>query len=256
MKKIFIILLSMFLVLSLSSCTSLSLRSIDDKQNVVWKTEDDFLTLYIEGYRTYRSYGEMNIDGETIEVIGDFVWHESKLVLYTVEEAKIIHDNDGVLTDESEFVTFGISAPFAWYGWFSSTKMNVKTYYNYSGYSELDDLEFTMTVSKIPEDELDARNFIEMDWKNDDLGLVFDSDYLSYFTGIHYGTYTLKSEVMDIYFIFLDDNEFEIHENNEDDTLLLSGTYITNKESMTLQVLTDNIFDNQYSEIDMTCKVY
>ena len=61
---------------------------------------------------------------------------------------------------------------------------------------------------------------------------------------------------MDIYFIFLDDNEFEIHENNEDDTLLLSGTYITNKESMTLQVLTDNIFDNQYSEIDMTCKVY
>jgi len=241
MKKIVSALFIVFLVLLSVSCTS----KFSKYTNIKWTTEDDFLTLYVEGQSSYFAFGDMIVDGEKIEVVAFLIWYESKIEIYSYDD--IVNKDTDINYYNSSLVRFSMGGINA----FSTTKLNVQTDENYSDYEELDNLSFIMTRTDLSEDELDAKNFIDMNWNNQDIGLSFDSDFLSYYTSICYGELEDGEEELNIVFYFLEDQYFEIRQENEEETLLLYGTYETHEESMTLSVLEDYIYDNAYLEIEM-----
>jgi hypothetical protein len=218
---------SMFLLIS---CTDL--QEIIGKQNVIWKTDDNLFKIYVEGPDKSTGSGMFNIDNQLIEVVVYFGWN-----IHTLECASLNKTNANYT---ETLIAFSMSAEKK-----QSNKMTLKCGTNKTGISKLDKITLEMTREDIEEDSLDAKKYIGSIWESSDLSLLFKRTPASYFTNILESYDSETKAKSEYYFLFTNNNDFEIHHNSE--VGILAGFYITNNLEMILTVEYNSLFNGEYS---------
>lgn len=233
---VIILLISVF---TLSSC--LSYNTYIYAENVCWKTENDRLSIFIEGPNNNHSgLAKIKINDEYIDTYVEFGGNVPLLTLY-------LEDNVENMSriEEYSFIHFRMHI-------IDKTTVELEVEYNNSNDSYYDNLSFTIYRSDLSEDKLNAMYYIDTSFfHNSDYEITIGQDKYTIFSGKAEGMINYQDQTISIEFVYVNTTYFEIYDVVTQD-ILLSGTYDTGINSMTLDIQDNTIFDENVVTIELS----
>ena len=236
MKKIILFLLIIASMVILSGCTYSESR----QANIAWDSDDFELHLRTQGGESSKVYGTIEIENNVIEIVGMFYWNQSSLCIYTRNQ---VESNEVDLDDVDPYIIFDIIPVFL-----SNSSIKLKTRENEPGYDILGDLKITLNISEIKNEDRNAKYFLLTSWYNETSGIYFHNNYNTIYSNISYGTIQVEDEIIDIEFIYIDEENYAIQEV-ESSQLIISGEYYLDGDNLVLLVDNDEYFQNQYESL-------
>jgi hypothetical protein len=227
MKKNIVIAFFLLLIMTLSAC-NYDFKGVY-KENVRWRSQDDLLEFEIQGpYNEKEGYGKIKINDEIINVY----------VHLDIEFGGWLN-----IMDFNDFnhtiIEFDIET-------INGTVLNLITYSNNSGDLIYDDLQLTINRTDISEEDLDAKKYLFANFVNEEYGLNINGGYLTAFS--RNGEMNYDNRDLDIRIDYLNDNKFEIYDNN-DNALLFSGQYTSTKKYIELILDSNDFYPSSLSSI-------
>jgi len=128
----------------------------------------------------------------------------------------------------------------------------VKTRYNGTGLSDLDDKVLYLYETPLEEFDLDAANYISQQLINEEYQINIKQYADLIYTKASNGTITYQENIIPIQMKYFDNKQFEII-NVQTNDLLLSGTYITSFNTITLLFQTNNLY-KEIMSIELSVK--
>ncbi len=179
-------------------------------------------------------------ENNVIEIVGMFYWNQSSLCIYTRNQ---VESNEVDLDDVDPYIIFDIIPVFL-----SDSSIKLKTRENEPGYDILGDLKITLNISEIKNEDRNAKYFLLTSWYNETSGIYFHNNYNTIYSNISYGTIQVEDEIIDIEFIYIDEENYAIQEV-ESSQLIISGEYYLDGDNLVLLVDNDEYFQNQYESL-------
>jgi hypothetical protein len=229
----------------LSSCLPYYYQDVYQK-NVTWKTEDDRLGIFIEGpTNENEGLAIIRINDEFIDTYAQFGGNNPLLTLYFEDKV-----DNSVFTLEDLFIQFSMNI-------IDDTKIQLEVKYNNTNDESYDNLSFEIYRSTLSEDELNGMYYLNgMLYKNtvfcsSDYGITLEQDKHTIFSGQAEGTIHYQDQTITIEFVYVDTTHFEIYELDTQG-IVLSGTYLTGINSMTLSIDNNTFFDESVQTIELS----
>ena len=236
MKKIFVVILCMIVILTLSACYYDIYQLF--KENVRWQSDDGRISFTIQGPDSERiGIGTININGNNQDVIFVFESGHSNLGCYTLE---MYHDQSSidrtfVLKCETNII--------------DSETIDLDITSNLSGDDTYDEY-ITIYREDLDDDELNAMYFIDIAFTNDSYGIYIEQTIDTPFKKTAFGHITDQNGQQSIKFVYVDETHYEIY-HIVNDELLFSGTYTTTMEQLKLSIVDDFYFTDTLTNITL-----
>lgn len=230
MKKIMLglIFLSVFV---LTSCVSFEYRNLP-KTYTRWSSVDEQFMFDVQGLQKSFGIGYITTQEEQVEV---FVYID---VIYG--EVHLFHIIDEELSEEP-YLIFDIEK-----GSLNGLTMTLITLENHSNDESLNNLILEMSRRDLTnEDNYDAKYYLGSNWMNKEIKMVLIDDVVRGVSSKLLGYMYINDVKQSILFIFKDNQSFDIKLNGE---IILSGTYETDKDQLTL-IIEVNEIEYPYDQI-------
>jgi len=248
-SKVALLFISIF---CLSSCIGGPEAKVDAENNIRWFSEDGKFKFSLEydqeedsenGFKFYSGRGHLNVDGNklTFMTFLSLSQHHDFYVLpYSDAPDKVSENDFGTIVFpihlDIDFVHgfLGFSVP-------DITKLEAKTDYNHSDISYFDDFDQKISWERLEEDEKNPLNYFMRTWENEDLDLTFTQDSPKLFI-----EQKIRGKLSDDSPVLLSfgEEDFSIcrYEDAVEGGLLLEGTYTKAVSSISLNVVTNNLY--------------
>jgi hypothetical protein len=243
-KKILLIIMIFISIYTLASCLSSKTNIYDE--NVKWQTEDDRLSIFIQGPSNQHSgFSKIKINDSFFDAHVQFGGNIPQVTLY-LEDAI---DTKTINIEQDSLIHFRMHI-------IDETTIELSVEYNNTNDSFFDNSLFKIYRSNIPEDDLNVRYYFnEMAYDNikfcnSSCDITIQHDKHTIFDGEATGTINYDNQVFDIRINYLDDDKFEIYDN-DDNELLFSGQYISTKEYLELILDSNDFYPSSLSSIKL-----
>lgn len=232
MKKIFLSLMTPLAFMSLVSCTGLGFDRFR-KPFTRWFSEDDRLEFEIQGILDNYGLGTILVNEVEIPVAVLLDHVNQELVLFRYEDL----DENFTYADYLVFqiVPYRRNA-FA----VEEERMKLISTKNNTGDETLDSAVFDLYREDLDPNQFDAKEYAGTSWKNEEYGLFLVSNRKSDFTKEIPGTVDYQGGEIEVEFLFLENERFEIRTGDE---VLLTGTYATEDSSLILVFENSGLFE-------------
>jgi hypothetical protein len=244
MKRYIVITFFLLLIMTLSSCLSYKTNIYDE--NVRWQTEDDRLSMFIQGPANQHSgFSRIKINDEFVDAYVQFGGNIPQVTLFLED----VIDSQTINIEQDSLIHFEMHI-------IDETTIELAVEYNNTNDSYFDKSLFKIYRSDISEDELNVRYYFN-EMASDNLkfyssayDMTIEHDKLTIFDGEAKGTINYNNQVFDIKINYLDDDKFEIYDN-DDNELLFSGQYISSKAYIELLLDSNDFFPSSLSSIKL-----
>ncbi len=228
----------------LSSCLSYKTHIYDE--NVRWQTEDDRLSIFIQGPSNRHSgYSRIKINDEFVDAYVRFGGNIQQVTL-CLEDAV---DSQTIHIEQDSLIHFRMHI-------LDETTIELAVEYNNTNDSYFDNSLFKIYRSDISEDELNARyyfNEIPSDnliFYNSSCDMIIEHDKHTIFDGEAKGTINYNDQVFDIRINYLSDDRFEIYDRHNN-VLLFSGQYRSTEEYIELILDSNDFYPSSLRSIEL-----
>jgi hypothetical protein len=243
-NKILLITMIFISICMLSSCLSYKTNIYDE--NVKWQTEDDRLSIFIQGPSNQHSgFSRIKINDEFFDAYVQFGGNIPQITLY-LEDAI---DSQTINIEQDSLIHFTMHI-------IDETTIELSVEYNNTSDSFFDNSPFKIYRINISEDDLNARYYFN-EMASDNLkfyssayDMTIEHDKHTIFDGEAKGTINFNNQVFEIRINYLDDNKFETYDHNNN-ALLFSGQYISSKECIELVLDSNDFYPSSLSSIKL-----